>query len=158
MGKPKHPRALADNEAKAIAANIRISPQKLNLVAQMIRGKKVQAAIADLEFSRKRVAEHVRKCVISAVANAENNHGLDVDELVVAEAYVGKNMVLKRFHARGRGRASSVMRPFAQITVVVRQVEEVAVPKKKPGKRAVALAAAKSAAASKQAVGAKEAV
>ena len=156
MGKPKHPRALADNEAKAIAANIRISPQKLNLVAQMIRGKKVQAAIADLEFSRKRVAEHVRKCVISAVANAENNHGLDVDELVVAEAYVGKNMVLKRFHARGRGRASSVMRPFAQITVVVRQVEGVAVPKKKPGKRAVALAAAKEAVASKQA--AKEAV
>jgi len=152
MGKPKHPRVLATNEAKAIATNIRISPQKLNLVAEMIRGKKAQAAIADLEFSRKRVAEHVRKCLISAVANAENNHGLDVDDLVVAEAYVGKNMVLKRFHARGRGKASSVMRPFAQITVVVRQVEDVAVPKKKPGKRAVALAASKEAAAAKEAV------
>jgi large subunit ribosomal protein L22 len=144
MGKPKHPRVLADTEAKAIATNIRISPQKLNLVAQMIRGKRVQAAIADLEFSRKRVAEHVRKCVISAVANAENNHGLDVDDLVVVEAFVGKNMVLKRFHARGRGRASSVMRPFSQITVVVRQVENVPVIKK-PGKRALASAAAKEA-------------
>ena len=144
MGKPKHPRVLADTEAKAVATNIRISPQKLNLVAQMIRGKKVQAAIADLEFSRKRVAEHVRKCVISAVANAENNHGLDVDDLVVVEAFVGKNMVLKRFHARGRGRASSVMRPFSQITVVVRQVEQVPVIKK-PGKRALAAAAAKEA-------------
>ncbi len=144
MGKPKHPRVLADTEAKAIATNIRISPQKLNLVAEMIRGKKVQAAIADLEFSRKRVAEHVRKCVISAVANAENNHGLDVDALIVAEAFVGKNMVLKRFHARGRGRASSVMRPFSQITVVVRQIEDVPVVKK-PGKRAQAAAAAKEA-------------
>ena len=159
MGKPKHPRVLGDHEAKAIATNIRISPQKLNLVAEMIRGKKVQAAIADLEFSRKRVAEHVRKCVISAVANAENNHGLDVDDLVVAEAFVGKNMVLKRFHARGRGRASSVMRPFSQITVVVRQVEDVPVVKNKPGKRAVAAAAAKSGAAAKAAASAaKEAV
>ena len=152
MGKPKHPRVLADNEAKAIATNIRISPQKLNLVAEMIRGKKVNAAIADLEFSRKRVAEHVRKCVISAVANAENNHGLDVDDLVVAEAFVGKNMVLKRFHARGRGRSSSIMRPFSQITVVVREVEDVPVIKKKPGKRAVANAAAKAASAAKEAV------
>jgi large subunit ribosomal protein L22 len=152
MGKPKHPRVLSDMEAKAIATNIRISPQKLNLVAEMIRGKKVQAAIADLEFSRKRVAEHVRKCVISAVANAENNHGLDVDDLVVAEAFVGKNMVLKRFHARGRGKASSVMRPFSQITVVVRQVEQVPVIKNKPGKRAMATAAAKEAASAKEAV------
>jgi large subunit ribosomal protein L22 len=131
MGKPKHPRVLADSEAKAIARNIRVSPQKLNLVAEMIRGKKVQAAIADLEFSRKRIAEHVRKCVISAVANAENNHGLDVDDLIVAEAHVGKNMVLKRFHARGRGKASSVMRPFSQLTVVVRQVAEDDLPRKK---------------------------
>ena len=143
MGKPTHPRALADNEAKAIATNIRVSPQKLNLVATMIRGKKVQAAIADLEFSRKRVSEHVRKCVISAVANAENNHGLDVDELVVAEAYVGKNMVLRRFHARGRGRASSVQKPFSQLTVVVRQVEEEQADKKKS--RRPAKAAAKEA-------------
>ena len=147
MGKPKHPGSLADNEAKAIAKNIRVSPQKLNLVAQMIRGKKVQAAIADLEFSRKRVAEHVRKCVISAVANAENNHGLDVDELVVAEAHVGKNMVLKRFQARGRGKASSIMKPFSQLTVVVRQVEAEAAPKKKSSKRPAAAnpAAAKEA-------------
>jgi large subunit ribosomal protein L22 len=145
MGKPSHPRVLGDHEAKAIAKNIRISPQKLNLVAEMIRGKKVNAAIADLEFSRKRVAEHVRKCVISAVANAENNHGLDVDDLVVAEAFVGKNMVLKRFHARGRGRSSSIMRPFSQLTVIVRQVEQQEAVKKKPAKRAPAAAAAKEA-------------
>ena len=124
MGKPKHPRMLAETEAKAIATNIRVSPQKLNLVAQMIRGKKVQAAIADLEFSRKRIAVDVRKCVISAVANAENNHGLDVDDLIVAEAYVGKNLTLKRFHARGRGRGSQILKPFSQLTIVVRQVEE----------------------------------
>ena len=97
MGKPSRERSLADNEAKAIAKNIRISPQKLNLVAELIRGKKVNEAMADLEFSRKRVAQDVRKCVMSAVANAENNHGLDVDELVVAEAWVGKNIVMKRF-------------------------------------------------------------
>ena len=147
MGKPKHPRVLADSEAKAIATNIRISPQKLNLVAEMIRGKKVQVAINDLEFSRKRVAEHVRKCVISAVANAENNHGLDVDDLIVAEAFVGKNMVLKRFHARGRGKASSVMRPFSQITVIVRQVEDL--PTKK---RSVRRPAAGAAVTAKEAV------
>jgi large subunit ribosomal protein L22 len=129
MGKPSHERSLADNEAKAIAKNIRISPQKLNLVAELIRGKKVAQAMADLEFSRKRVAQDVRKCVMSAVANAENNHGLDVDELVVAEAYVGKNMVLKRFAARGRGRSSSILKPFSQITVVVRQKPEEAEPK-----------------------------
>ena len=129
MGKTSNERSLADNEAKAIAKNIRISPQKLNLVAELIRGKKVAQAMADLEFSRKRVAQDVRKCVMSAVANAENNHGLDVDELVVAEAYVGKNMVLKRFAARGRGRSSSILKPFSQITVVVRQKPEEAEPK-----------------------------
>jgi large subunit ribosomal protein L22 len=124
MGKPSRERSLADNEAKAIAKNIRISPQKLNLVAELIRGKKVNEAMADLEFSRKRVAQDVRKCVMSAVANAENNHGLDVDELVVAEAYVGKNIVMKRFAARGRGRGFQVLKPFSQITVVVRQKAE----------------------------------
>ncbi len=117
MGKPSRERSLADNEAKAIAKNIRISPQKLNLVAELIRGKKVNEAMADLEFSRKRVAQDVRKCVMSAVANAENNHGLDVDELVVAEAWVGKNIVMKRFAARGRGRGFQVLKPFSQITV-----------------------------------------
>ena len=121
MGKPKRDRSLADTEAKAITRNLRISPQKLNLVAGLIRGKKVSKALADLELSRKRIASDVRKCVMSAVANAENNHGLDVDDLVVAEAYVGKNLVMKRFHARGRGRSAMVMKPFSQITVVVRE-------------------------------------
>lgn len=126
MGKPKRERSLAETEARAVARNLRVSPQKLNLVAGMIRGKKVNAALADLEFARKRIATDVRKCVMSAVANAENNHGLDVDSLVVAEAYVGKNLVMKRFHARGRGRSSRILKPFSQITVVVREVREAA--------------------------------
>lgn len=121
MGKQKRERTLAENEAKAMVRNLRISPQKLNLVAGMIRGKPVAQALADLEFSRKRIAIDVRKCVMSAVANAENNHGLDVDELVVAEAFVGKNLVMKRFHARGRGRSAGIMKPFSQITVIVRE-------------------------------------
>jgi|SRR5690554_5259528 large subunit ribosomal protein L22 len=124
MGKPKRERRLPENEAKAVARNLRVSPRKLNLVAQMIRGKKVNAALADLEFSRKRIAQDVRKCVMSAVANAENNHGLDVDDLIVSEAYVGKNLVMKRFHARGRGRSAMVLKPFSQITVVVREVKQ----------------------------------
>lgn len=123
MGKPKRERSLAETEAKAIARNLRVSPQKLNLVAGLIRGKKVNQALADLEFSRKRIARDVRKCVMSAVANAENNHGLDVDDLIVAEAYVGKNLIMKRFHARGRGRSSQIIKPFAQITVVVRETK-----------------------------------
>ena len=121
MGKPKRERSLPENEAKAIIRNLRISPQKLNLVAGLIRGKKVAQALADLEFSRKRIAIDVRKCVLSAIANAENNHGLDVDDLIVSEAYVGKNLVMKRFHARGRGRSAGIMKPFSQITVVVRE-------------------------------------
>ncbi len=124
MGKAKRERVLKDNEAKAVTRNLRVSPQKLNLVAGLIRGKKVQQALADLEFSRKRIAQDVRKTVMSAVANAENNHNLDVDDLVVAEAYVGKNLVMKRFHARARGRAGSIMKPFSQLTVVVREVED----------------------------------
>jgi large subunit ribosomal protein L22 len=123
MSKPKRERTLAENEARAIAKNLKVSVQKLNLVAGMIRGKKVNAALADLEFSRKRIAMDVRKCVMSAVANAENNHGLDVDDLVVAEAYVGKNLILKRFHARGRGRSGKIFKPFSQITVVVREMK-----------------------------------
>ena len=125
MGKQKRERVLADNEAKAIARNIRVSPQKLNLVAQLIRGKKVAAALADLEFSRKRIARDVRKCLQSAIANAENNHDLDIDDLVVAQAHVGKGLVMKRFHARARGRAGRVEKPFSHLTIVVRQVEEV---------------------------------
>ena len=138
MGKPSHERRLANNEAQAVAKSLRISPQKLNLVAGMIRGKKVDQAMAELEFSQKRIAGDVRKVVMSAVANAENNHGLDVNELIVAEAYVGKNLVLKRFHARGRGRGASIFKPFSQLTVVVRQVEEQAeeAPKKAPKKPA----------------------
>jgi large subunit ribosomal protein L22 len=126
MGKPKRERRLSEKEAQAIAKNLRVSPQKLNLVAEMIRGKKIDKALAELEFSRKRIAVDVRKCVMSAVANAENNHGLDVNDLVVSEAYVGKNMMLKRFHARGRGRGARILKPFSQLTVVVREVEPVA--------------------------------
>jgi large subunit ribosomal protein L22 len=125
MGKAKAERRLADNEARAVARSIRVSPQKLNLVAQLIRGKKVDRALADLTFSRKRIAETVKKTLESAIANAENNHDLDVDALVVAEAYVGKSITMKRFHARGRGRASRVEKPFAHLTIVVREVEEV---------------------------------
>ncbi|HWB44711.1 MAG TPA: 50S ribosomal protein L22 [Hyphomicrobiaceae bacterium] len=124
MGKAKRNRVLSDSEAKAVARNLRVSPQKLNLVAQMIRGKKVDSALADLEFSRKRIAKDVRKCVMSAVANAENNHGLDVNDLVVSQAYVGKNLVIRRFHARGRGRMNKIEKPFAQLTVVVKQQAE----------------------------------
>ena len=124
MGKPKRERTLKDNEAKAVARLVRVSPQKLNLLAQLIRGKKVDRALADLTFSRKRVAKDVKKTLQSAIANAENNHDLDVDALIVAEAYVGKNLVLKRMRARARGRAGRIEKPFAQITVVLRQVEE----------------------------------
>ncbi|MEN3931024.1 50S ribosomal protein L22 [Microvirga sp. W0021] len=121
MAKTSTPRALADNEARAVLRMIRISPQKLNLVAQLIRGKKVATALADLEFSRKRIATDVRKCLQSAIANAENNHNLDVDDLVVAQAFVGKALVMKRFHARARGRGSRIMKPFANLTIVVRE-------------------------------------
>ena len=122
MGKPKRERTLAEHEARAVVRNLRVSPQKLNLVAQMIRGKKVDVALADLEFSRKRIAKDVRKCVMSAVANAENNHQLDVNDLVVAQAHVGKNIVMRRFHARGRGKMSPIEKPFSQLTVVVKEV------------------------------------
>src|SRR5207237_1624987 len=104
MSKPKRERSLPDNEAKAVARMLRISPQKLNLVAGLIRGKKVSSALADLQFSRKRIAVDVKKCLESAIANAENNHDLDVDDLIVAEAHVGKALVMKRFHPRARGR------------------------------------------------------
>ncbi|MGZ8321822.1 MAG: 50S ribosomal protein L22 [Rhodoplanes sp.] len=123
MSKPSRPRKLAENEAKAVARTLRVSPQKLNLVAQMIRGKKVQTALADLEFSRKRIARDVQKCLQSAIANAENNHDLDIDELIVAQAHVGKALVIKRFVPRGRGRAGRIMKPFSHLTIVVRQVE-----------------------------------
>lgn len=145
MGKPSHERRLADTEAQAVVKSLRISPQKLNLVAGLIRGKKVDQALAELQFSEKRIAGDVRKCVMSAVANAENNHSLDVNDLVVAEAYVGKNLTMKRFHARGRGRGSSILKPFSQLTVVVRQVEQEKVEKKAAKKSADKPAAAKAA-------------
>ena len=126
MGKPKTQRALKDNEAKAVLRMLRISPQKLNLLAQLIRGKKVEKALAELEFSHKRISGQVKKGLESAIANAENNHGLDTDALVVAEAFVGNSLVMKRFTARGRGRSSRIEKPFSHLTIIVRQVEEAA--------------------------------
>ena len=126
MGKPKTQRALKDNEAKAVLRMLRISPQKLNLLAQLIRGKKVEKALAELEFSHKRISGQVKKVLESAIANAENNHGLDTDALDVAEAFVGNSLVMKRFTARGRGRSSRIEKPFAHLTIIVRQVEEAA--------------------------------
>jgi large subunit ribosomal protein L22 len=124
MGKEQNPRRVADNEAMAKSRLLRTSPQKLNLVAALIRGKKVEKALADLTFSKKRISDDVKKCLQSAIANAENNHGLDVDELVVVEAWVGKNMVMKRGRPRARGRFGKIIKPFSELTIKVRQVEE----------------------------------
>lgn len=124
MGKAANKRREADNEAKAYAKHLRTSPQKLNLVAQMIRGKNVEKALTDLEFSTRRIAGEVRKVLQSAVANAENNHGLDIDRLVVSTATVGKTMVMKRFKARARGRSSRIEKPFSNLTIVVREQEQ----------------------------------
>ena len=124
MGKEKNPRRVAENEAMAKLRMLRTSPQKLNLVAAMIRGKTVEQALTDLTFSNKRIAIDVRKCLQSAIANAENNYNLDVDELVVAEAYVGKNLMLKRGRPRARGRFGRIIKPFSELTIKVRQVEE----------------------------------
>ena len=124
MGKEQNPRRVAENEAFAKTKMLRVSPQKLNLVAQLIRGKKVDRALADLTFSHKRIAGDVKKCLQSAIANAENNHNLDVDSLIVAEAWVGKNLVMKRGRPRARGRYGKIMKPFSEITIKVRQVEE----------------------------------
>ncbi|MCP5382580.1 MAG: 50S ribosomal protein L22 [Kordiimonadaceae bacterium] len=124
MGKKSAPRRLADNEANAELRMVRISPQKLNLVAGLIRGLKVEKALANLTFSKKRIANDVKKLLESAVANAENNHGLDVDSLIVAEASVGKAMVMKRFRARARGRGAKILKPFSNMRIVVREVEE----------------------------------
>ncbi len=126
MSKDKNPRRVADNEAMAKTRMLRTSPQKLNLVAAMIRGKKVEKALADLTFSKKRIADDVKKCLQSAIANAENNHNLDVDELIVAEAWVGKNLVMKRGKPRARGRFGRIHKPFSELTIKVRQVEETA--------------------------------
>jgi len=124
MGKEKNARRVADNEAMAKVRMLRTSPQKLNLVAGLIRGKKVDKALSDLTFSKKRIAIDVKKCLQSAIAIGENNHNLDVDELIVAEAYVGKNLTMKRGRPRARGRFGKIVKPFAELTIVVRQVEE----------------------------------
>ena len=124
MGSEKNPRRVADNEAMAVLRMLRTSPQKLYLVAGLIRGKKVDKALADLTFSKRRIAGDVKKCLQSAIANAENNHNLDVDNLIVAEAWVGKNLVMKRGRPRARGRFGKIMKPFSEITIKVRQTGE----------------------------------
>ena len=124
MGKENNPRRVADNEAMAKLRMLKTSPQKLNLLAGLIRGKKVDKALNDLTFSKKRIAADVKKCLQSAIANAENNHNLDVDELIVSEAYVGKNLTMKRGRPRARGRFGRIIKPFSEITIKVRQLEE----------------------------------
>ncbi len=124
MGKPKAERRLADNQAQAVVTQLRVSPQKLNLVAAMIRGKKAEKAVTDLTFSRRRIAGDVKKVLESAIANAENNHGLDVDQLWVKEVFVGKSLVIKRWRARARGRAGQVKKPFSRLTVIVEERQE----------------------------------
>lgn len=126
MGKPKNKRRLGDNEAQVVARGLRTSPQKLNLVAATIRGKAVGAALAELQFSSKRIAVLVKKALESAIANAENNHDLDVDSLIVSEAFVGKQFVMKRWKARARGRTGKILKPFSQLTIVLKEVEETA--------------------------------
>ncbi len=126
MGKPKHERRLSESEAIAVTRNLRVSPQKLNLVAESIRGKSAEAALSELTFSKRRIAGDVKKTLQSAIANAENNHQLDVDRLFVAEATVGKTIVMKRFRPRARGRAGRIVKPFSNLTVVVREREETA--------------------------------
>ena len=124
MSKKKNEKRIADNEALSIAKNLRTSPQKLNLVAQTIRGKEAEKAINILSFSRRRIAADVKKALQSAVANAENNHGLDVDRLFVKEAYVGKGLVMKRIKARARGRSSRILKPFSHLTIILKEEEE----------------------------------
>lgn len=124
MGQTKNPSRTKENEARAYGKYLRTSPQKLNLVAQTIRGKNAARALVDLEFSKRRIAQDVRKLLQSAIANAENNHGLDVDRLIVSEAFVGKTLMMKRFHARGRGRGSRIEKRVSNMTIVVKEAEE----------------------------------
>ena len=125
MSKPKHPRSLAETEAQALVSNLRVSSRKLNLVAALIRNKPAAVAVAQLTFSKRRIAHDVRKALQSAIANAENNHQLDVDRLVVTKAEVGRSIVMRRFHARGRGRAASVEKWFSHLKIVVAEREQV---------------------------------
>jgi large subunit ribosomal protein L22 len=122
MSQTKNPRRVNDNEARSKLVSLRTSARKLNLVAASIRGMKVQRALNELEFSRKRIAKDVRKALYSAISNAENNHNLDIDNLVVAEAFVGKNIIMKRFASRARGRSSRIMKPFSELTIIVREL------------------------------------
>ncbi|MCH8038051.1 MAG: 50S ribosomal protein L22 [Proteobacteria bacterium] len=126
MGKPKHTHRLREDEAIAVSRNLRVSPQKLNLLAQSIRGRNAEAALSELTFSKRRIAGDVKKTLQSAIANAENNHQLDVDRLYVAEASVGKSFVMKRFRARARGRAGRIVKPFSNLTVIVRERKDTA--------------------------------
>ena len=144
MGKPARKRVLAETQAKAVGRNIRVSPRKLNLVAQSIRGKSAEAALSTLTFSPKRIAGVVKKVLQSAIANAENNHELDVDDLVVSEASVGRNLTMKRFHARARGRGARIEKPFSQVTIVVEERAKEEVAKKAPKGEAKAAAPAKA--------------
>lgn len=130
MGQTANERRVSDNEAMAMVKHLRTSPQKLNLVAQTIRGKDAGKALIDLEFNNRRISQDVRKCLQSAISNAENNHGLDVDRLYVAEAFVGKDLVMKRFRPRARGRAAAILKPFSRLTVIVRERENDAANKK----------------------------
>ena len=150
MGKEQNPRRVADNEAMAKTRMLRTSPQKLNLVAAMIRGKKVEKALADLTFSKRRIAGDVKKCLQSAIANAENNHNLDVDQLVVAEAWVGKNMVMKRGRPRARGRFGKIMKPFTENTIKEREIDAEAEAAKKAAKSQKRAAATNQAAAAEE--------
>jgi len=126
MGQQRNERRVGQAEAMAKVRLMRTGLRKLNLVAQSIRGLKVQRALNELEFSHKRIAKDVRKALYSAISNAENNHSLDIDQLVVAEAYVGKNLTMKRFATRGRGRSTRILKPFSEITIVVRELGEAA--------------------------------
>ena len=125
MGKEKNKRRELDNEAKVVLKNVRVSPQKLNLVAQMIRNQSASKALSILQFSKRRISNDVEKALRSAIANAENNHSLDIDKLVVKEAYVGKSIVMKRFRPRAKGRASAIKKPFSRITIVLGEKKEV---------------------------------
>lgn len=124
MGKKTAPRKLGDTQASAFARTLRVSPQKLNLVAESIRGLQAEKALAELTFSKKRVARLVKRTLESAISNAENNHNLDVDRLVVSEAFVGKSITMKRWRARARGRVAKIQKPFSNLTIVVREHEE----------------------------------
>ncbi len=150
MGQTANERRVKDNEAMAMAKHLRTSPQKLNLVCQTIRGKSAGKALIDLEFNNRRIAEDVRKVLLSAIANAENNHNLDVDRLYVSEAFVGKSITMKRFRARARGRAARILKPFSRLTVIVREREDEATAKKAPKAKSEAKKAAQKTEAKKE--------